>query len=54
MAKKQYVRPEIRMYQIESASILAGSPNYANPKDDPGELYDQIPFHEGGYCKKPE
>lgn len=54
MTKKQYVRPEIRMYQIEAANILAGSYDYANSKDDPGELYDQIPFHEGGYCKKPE
>ena len=54
MATKQYVRPEIRMYQIEAANILAGFYDYANSKDDPGELYDQIPFHEGGYCKKPE
>lgn len=55
MAKKQYVKPEIRMYQIEAACILVGSPDYANPNDDPGDLYDQIPFHKGdGYCKNPE
>ena len=32
MAKKQYVRPEIRMYQIESANILAGSYDYAKSR----------------------
>lgn len=36
MAKKQYVRPEICMYQIAAANILSGSYDYANPKDDPG------------------
>lgn len=53
MVKKQYVTPEIRTYQIEAACILVGS-NYANPKDDPGDLYDQIPFHDGDYCRNPE
>ena len=55
MTKKNYMKPEMRSYQIEASSILAASSNYARPEDDPGDLYDQIPFHKGDdYCRNPE
>lgn len=34
MTKKNYMKPEMRSYQIEAASILAASSNYARPEDD--------------------
>ena len=56
MEKKKYVKPEMLSYEIETAVPLAasgGGGNYANPDDDPGELYEQIEFGEG-YCKNPD
>ena len=32
MTKKNYMKPEMRSYQIEAASILAASSNYARPE----------------------
>lgn len=55
MTKKNYMKPEMRSYQIEAASILSASPSYARPEDDPGDLYDQIPVIKGDdYCRNPE
>ena len=56
MKKEEYVKPMIRVHIIEATNLLSvsGTENdYADPNDDPGELYDQIEFGEG-YCKYPD
>ena len=53
MKKTDYIKPMICVYHMESTCLLTGSKDYADPNDDPGELYDQIEFGEG-YCDTPD
>lgn len=55
MKKIDYVKPMIRVHVIEATNLLNNNSgtDYADPNDDPGDLYDQIEFGEG-YCKTPD
>lgn len=57
MKKEDYIKPMIRVYVMEDTcrmNDVSGTQNgYADPNDDPGELYDQVGFGEG-YCKTPD
>ena len=44
MKKKVYIKPEMKVYEIEPTVILAGS--------ERGSLYDEIPF-EDEVCNNP-
>ena len=37
MEKKEYIKPEMKVYQIETPSILAGSELKKGTKDDYGD-----------------
>lgn len=50
MRKKEYQKPEIKIFQIETAGILAVSPG---SEDVRGPLYDEIGF-SGETCDNPE
>ena len=47
MKKKVYIKPEMKVYEIEPTVILTGSPS-----SERGSLYDDIPF-ENKVCDNP-
>lgn len=55
MKKIDYVKPMIRVYVMEDTCRLSETSevNYADPEEDPGDLYDEIEIGEG-YCKTPD
>lgn len=56
MKKIDYVKPMIRVYVMEDTCSLpetSGGDGYADPEEDPGDLYDEIEIGEG-YCKTPD
>ena len=42
MEKKEYIKPEMKVYQIETPSILAGSEIKVATKDDYSNLEDLV------------
>ena len=42
MEKKEYIKPEMKVYQIETPSILAGSVIKVATEDDYGNLDDLV------------
>ncbi len=44
MEKKEYIKPEMKVYQIETPSILAGSEIKVATEDDYGNLDDLPQF----------
>lgn len=47
MKKKVYIKPEMKVYEIEPTEFLAASPG-----QESGSLYDEIPF-EDEVCDNP-
>lgn len=53
--KRIYQKPEMKVYQMQPASILAASPtpSATEDRDKRGSLYDEIGF-SGEICEDPE